>query len=84
MRRGFLALIIPKKATNTKVPDDRIKEYMGKIEELVNSELKIKGEDVKYHLGKAHPSGKSFRELYGNWKAASFCIELSSRNAPNN
>ena len=80
LRRGFLAMMIVKKATKTKSPDDRIEEYMGKIKERVDTEFKSKGQNVKYHPGKARPPGNRFRELYGDWRAASFCIEISSRN----
>ena len=80
LRRGFLAMMIVKKATKTKSPNDRIEEYMGKIKERVDTEFKSKGQNVKYHPGKARPPGKRFRELYGDWRAASFCIEISSRN----
>ena len=80
LRRGFLAMMIVKEATKTKTPDDRIAEHIGKIKKRVNSEFDSKGQNVKYHPGKANPAGKRFRELNGNWKAASFCIEVSSRN----
>ena len=73
-------MMIPKKATKAKSPDDRIDEYVGKIEELVNSHFNSKGQSVKYHLGKPSALGKRFRDLYGNWKCASFCIEISSPN----
>ena len=80
LRRGFLAMMIVKAATKTKTSDDRIAEFMAKIKKRINAEFDRKGQNVKYHLGKANPAGTRFRELNGNWKAASLCIEISSRN----
>lgn len=80
LRRGFLAIMIVKAATKTKTSDDRIAEYMTKIEKRVNSEFDRKGQNVRYYPGKANPAGKRFQQLNGNWKAASFCIEISSSN----
>lgn len=80
LRRGFLAMVIAKEATKTKTSDERIAEYMDKIKKRVDSDFDRKGQNIKYHPGKANPAGMRFRELNGNWKAASLCIEISSRN----
>ena len=80
LRRGFLAMIIAKEATKTKSAEERILEQMEKIEGSVNSTFAKKGQKVTYHQGDARPPGKRFRELYGHWRAASFCIEISATN----
>ncbi len=80
LRRGFLVMIIAKQATKTKSAEERILEQMEKIEELVNSTFKKKGQKVTYHRGDAKRPGKRFRDLYDDWRAASFCIEISAKN----
>lgn len=80
LRRGFLAMIIAKEATKTKSAEERIHEQMGKIEESVNSTFVKKGQKVAYHRGGAMRPGKRFRDLYGDWRAARFCVEISARN----
>ena len=80
LRRGFLAMIIAKKATNTKSSDDRIKEYIRGIKEMVDVQFENGGLNVRYLPGDARALGKRFRQLYGDWNAASFCIEISSGN----
>ena len=80
LRRGFLAMMIAKKATKTKSANDGIEEQMHKIRELVDTKFKKRGQNIEYHPGKTRPLGKGFRELYGDWGAASFCVDISSRN----
>ena len=80
LRRGFLAMIIARQATKTKSAETRIHEQMDKIEGSVNSRFAKKGQKVTYHRGSARPPGKRFRDLYGDWRAASFCIEISATN----
>lgn len=80
LRRGFLAMIIARQATQTKSAEERIHEQMEKIEKLVNSTFAEKGQKVTYHRGKARLPGKRFRDLYGDWRAASLSIEISTRN----
>ena len=80
LRRGFLAMIIARQATTTKSAKERIHEQMEKIEGSVNSTFAKKGQKVTYHRGGAKPPGKRFRALYGDWRAASFCIEISAAN----
>ena len=80
LRRGFLAMIIAKKATNTKAAEDRIKDYIGDIEVLIGKNFNNRGLNVRYHPGDARPLGDRFRQLYGDWSAGSFCIEVSSGN----
>ena len=80
LRRGFLAMIIAKKATSSKPADDRIKEYTCTIKKLIDAEFENRGLNVRYHPGDARPLGKRFRQLYGDWSAGSYCIEISSGN----
>ena len=80
LRRGFLAMVIARQATRTKSAEERIHEQMEKIEGLVNSTFAKMGQEVTYHRGEASPPGKRFRDLYGDWRAASFCIEISATN----
>lgn len=80
VRRGFLAMIIVGRATKTKSAEERIDEQMEKIEGLVNSKFDKKGQKVTYHRGDAKPPGKRFQDLYSDWRAASFCIEISATN----
>ena len=53
---------------------------MEKFEGLVNSTFDKMGQKVTYHRGEARPPEKRFRDLYGDWRAASFCIEISATN----
>ncbi len=80
LRRGFLAMIIARQATKTKPAEKRIHEQMDKIEGLVNSTFAKKGQKVTYHRGDARPPGKRFLSFYGDWRAASFCVEISATN----
>ena len=80
LRRGFLAMIIARKATRTKSAETRIHEQMDRIEGVVNASFRKMAQTVTYHRGKARPPGKRFRDLYGDWRAASYCIEISSPN----
>ena len=73
-------MIIAKEATKTKSAEERIHEQMEKIEESVNSTFAKKGQKVTYYRGDAKPPGKRFRKLYGDWRAASFCVEISAPN----
>ena len=75
LRRGLLSMMIPKKATKAKSPDDRIDEYVGKIEELVNSHFNSKGQSVKYHLGKPSALGKRFRTSMETGNAPVFALK---------
>ena len=80
LRRGFLVMIIVKAATGTRSADDRIGEYVRGIGERVDSQFENKGLNVRYRSGDAKALGKRFRQLYGDWSAASFSIEISSGN----
>ena len=80
LKRGFLAMIIAKKATKTKSAKDRIEEYVLGKKKLVDAQFENQGLNVRYLSGNARPLGKRFRQLYGDWSAASFCIEISSGN----
>ena len=80
LRRGFLAMIIAKKRTTTKSADDRIEEYIRGIKGLVDVQFENGGLNVRYLQGDARALGKRFRQLYGDWSAASFCVEISSGN----
>ena len=79
-RRGFLAMIIVKAATGTRSADDRIGEYVRGIGERVDSQFENKGLNVRCRSGDARALGKRFRQLHGDWSAASFSIEISSGN----
>ena len=79
LKRGFLAMMIAKKANAAKSPKNRIDEQVDKIKEVVKTEFEKRGQGIDYHLGKAIPLGGRFREFYGDWRAASFCIEIASR-----
>ena len=80
LRRGFLAMIVARQATRNKSAELRIEEQMEKIEELVNSTFAKMEQKVIYHRGAAKPPGKRFRDLYGDWRAACFSIEISATN----
>lgn len=80
LRRGFLAMIIAKKATNTMSAKDRIKNHIDSIERVIDKEFKRGGLNVRYDPGEASPLGDQFRQLYGDWSASSYCIEVSSGN----
>ena len=73
-------MIIVKKATQTKSAEERIQEQIEKIEKLIDAQFKRKGQNVTYYPGEARPPEKRFRDLYGDWWGASFCIEISSRH----
>lgn len=80
LRRGFLAMIVAKKATRNQSADQRIEEYIDGIKQLVDTKFKNKGLNVRYSTGVPRPLGNQFRQLYGDWSAGSFCIEISSSN----
>ena len=78
LRRGFLAMSIAKQETSTKSPEDRINEQTEKILKIVEGNFSPKGQNIDWHLGTAIALGKTFQKIYGNWKVASFCIEIYS------
>ncbi len=73
-------MIIAKKATNTTSSDDKIYEYIRGIKELVDVQFESGGLNVRYGPGDARGLGKQFQQPYGDWSAASLCIEISSGN----
>ena len=80
LRRGFLTMMIAKEATKTKTAELRIKEQSNKIMELIRSDFKNRGQDITFYVSEAEGIGEQFKELYGDWKSASFCIELASKS----
>jgi len=75
LRRGFLGLMVPKRATEAKSSNDRILEQIGKIKKLICEEFKTNNLKICFH------SSNSFSGIHPDWKAASLCIEISSRNS---
>lgn len=80
LRRGFLAMMIAKQATKRKSADLRIKEQSCKIMKIIDNNFERRGQNITPYLGAAEGIRDEFKELYGDWKSASFCIELASKN----
>ena len=80
LRRGFMTMMIAKEATKTKSADLRIEEQSNKIMELIDIDFKSRGQDIRFYMGQTEGTGEQFEELYGDWKSASFCIELASKS----
>ena len=79
LRRGFLVLMIAKEATKTKSAELRIEEQSNKIKNLIGSKFKRRGQNIAFYLSETDGIGEQFKELYGDWMSASFCIELAGR-----
>ena len=73
-------MMIAKEATKTKSADLRIEEQSNKIMELICRDFKSRGQDITFYVSEAEGIGEQFKELYGDWKSASFCIELASKS----
>ena len=73
-------MMIAKEATKTKSADCRIQEQENKIRELIDEDFKSRGQEIRFHLGQRKSIGDRFKELYGDWGTASYCIEIFSRN----
>ena len=82
LRRGFLAMTIAKSARGRKMPEDRIAEQKNVIETIIRKHFsKRKTTGVRFCLGDSVPLAEPFREDYGNWAAAGFCVEIYVRRA---
>ena len=79
LRRGFLAMMIAKEAMKTKSADLRIEEQSNKITKLINSDFKNCGQDITFYLGQSKGISKTFKKQFGDWRSASFCIELACK-----
>ena len=76
LRRGFLAMIIAESETATKTPRARIESKVRKIRRIVEDKFPTKGQNMCFFLGESVRLGSRFREVYGEWEAASLCIEI--------
>ena len=80
LRRGFLAVTVVKAETRTKSPEDRIKERVDEIACFLHTNFNTEDLNLRCSPGKSTPLERRFEKLYGNWRAASLCIEIYRRN----
>ena len=76
LRRGFLAMMIAKGAILRQPPNQRIIEQIARIQEVVRQHFRRRTDKLVFYRGDPVPLGARFREVYGEWAAASLCIEI--------
>ncbi|MCY3671174.1 MAG: hypothetical protein OXH14_08840 [Alphaproteobacteria bacterium] len=76
LRRGFLAMTVAKGATSAKSPRDRIGEQVDRIRDAVHRQFRNGSANLVFHQGEPVPLGERFRDAYGEWVAASLCVEI--------
>ncbi len=83
LRRGFLALMLAKKATANETAKQRIGQQAAQIEDLIEAGFDRKGLTLRCFAGPVRHYPKEYRILYDEceWAHAGFCVELSSPNA---
>ncbi len=83
LRRGFLALMLAKKATANETAKQRIGQQAAQIEDLIEAGFDHKGLTLRCFAGPVRHYPKEYRILYDEceWAHAGFCVELSSPNA---
>lgn len=76
LRRGFLAMTVVKGATSAKTPAERIGEQTARIRDAVQQHFSGRAVNLAFHVGEPVPLGERFRDVYGEWAAASLCVEI--------
>ena len=83
LRRGFLAVMLARKATARKAAKLRVQEQAARIEDAIGSGFDSKGLAVRCYAGLARDYPKKYRQVHGecDWAHAGFCVEISARYA---
>lgn len=82
LRRGFLTLMIDKKATRNMTANDRIKGQKESIREIISESFETHYQNkIRYILGKSIPLRETYRQFYGDWAFAPLCIEIYAPNS---
>ena len=83
LRRGFLAVMLTRKATARKAAKLRVVEQAARIEHAIRGGFDSKGLAVRCYAGLARDYPKKYREAHGecDWAHAGFCVEISARYA---
>ena len=83
LRRGFLALMLAKKATANETAKQRIGQQAAQIEDLIEAGFDRKGLKLRCFAGPVRRYPEKYRIIYDEceWAHAGFCVELSGGNA---
>ena len=80
LRRGFLAVMLARKATARKAAKLRVEEQAARIERAIRSGFDSKGLAVRCYAGGVRDYPKKYRQVHGecDWAHAGFCVEVSA------
>ena len=83
LRRGFLAVMLARKATAHKAAKLRVEEQAARIEDAIRTGFDSEGLAIRCHAGLARDYPKKYRDAHRecDWAHAGFCVEISARYA---
>ena len=80
LERGFLAVMLARKATARKGAKLRVAEQAARIEDEIRRDFDSKGLAVRCHAGLVRDYPRKYRDIHGegDWAHAAFCVEISA------